>query len=105
LCEQQQQQETSQHLLVGCVFAKEVWFRVLSKVGMQFHAPGIDDEVFQEWWNSAERLTPKCKKKGFNSLIMLVARWLWKHRNACVFENASPSTSRILQAIEEDAKL
>jgi hypothetical protein len=72
---------------------------------MQCHAPGTNDEVFQEWWNSGERLTPKCKKKGLNSLMMLVVWWLWKHRSACVFENASPSTSRILQAIEEDAKL
>jgi hypothetical protein len=102
LCDQQQ--ETAQHLLVGCVFAREVWFRVLSKVGMQSHAPSTNDEVFQEWWKSAERLTPNYKK-GFNSLIMQVTWRLWKHRNACVFEEASPSTSRILQAIEENAKL
>jgi hypothetical protein len=71
-----------------------VWFRVLSKVKMQCHAPGTNDE----------QVTPKCKK-GFSSLVMLITRWLWKHRNACVFEEVSPSTSRILQAIEEDAKL
>jgi hypothetical protein len=98
------QKETA-HLLVGCVFAREVWFRVLSKVGMQCRAPSTNDEVFQEWWKSTEHVTSKCKKKVFNSLVMLVAWWLWKHRNTCVFDEASPSTSRILQAIEEDAKL
>jgi hypothetical protein len=40
------QQEETTHLLVGCVFAREVWFRVLSKVGMQCRAPGTNDEGF-----------------------------------------------------------
>jgi hypothetical protein len=94
-----------QHLLVDCVFAREVWFRIMSKVGLQGCAPGPNDVVFQEWWKSAERVMPNCKKKGFNSLVMLVAWWLWKHRNACVFDKASPDISRIIQHIQEDATL
>jgi hypothetical protein len=85
----------AQHLLVGCVFAKEVWFIVLSKDGMQGCAPGPNDEMFQRWWKSAECVIPKCKRKGFNFIVMLVAWWLWKHRNACVFNEVSPSFSKI----------
>jgi hypothetical protein len=103
LCDQQE--ETAQHLLVSCVFAREVWFRILSKVGLQVCAPGPNDVVFQEWWKSAECVTSNCKKKGFNSLVMLVAWWLWKHRNACVFDAASPNISRIIQRIQEDATI
>jgi hypothetical protein len=38
-------------------------------------------------------------------LVILVAWWLWKHRNTCVFEGASPNTRDILQHIQEDATL
>jgi hypothetical protein len=38
-------------------------------------------------------------EKGFNSLVILVAWWFWKHRNACVFYGASPNISAILQNI------
>jgi hypothetical protein len=33
LCEQEE--ETIQHILISCVFSREVWFRVLSLVGLQ----------------------------------------------------------------------
>jgi hypothetical protein len=33
---------------------------------------------------------PKQKRGGFNSMVALVAWWLWKHRNACVFDKISP---------------
>jgi hypothetical protein len=101
LCDQQ---EEMAHLLVGCVFAREVWFKILSKVGLQGCAPGPNDVVFQEWWKSAECVTSNCTK-GFNSLVMLVVWWLWKHRNACVFDAASPNISRIIQHIQEDATI
>jgi hypothetical protein len=71
LCDQQE--ETTHHLLVGCVFAKEVWFRVLTKVEMQSCAPDPNDEMFQGWWKLAECVIPKCKRKRFNSIVMLVA--------------------------------
>jgi hypothetical protein len=38
------------------------------------------------WWRQAITAAPKEARKGLNSLIILVAWELWKHRNACVFE-------------------
>jgi hypothetical protein len=45
LCEQEE--ETIQHILVSCVFSREVWFRVLSLVGLQRCTPEPGDENFQ----------------------------------------------------------
>jgi hypothetical protein len=42
-------------------------------------------------------------KKGFNTLVILVAWWIWKHRNSCVFDGASPSVARIIQDIRDEA--
>jgi hypothetical protein len=38
-------------------------------------------------------------------MVALVAWWLWKHRNTCVFEGASPSISIIVQDIKEDTRM
>jgi hypothetical protein len=84
LCDQQD--ETVQHILVACVFTREVWFRTLSRLGLQHLAPTSDATVFQEWWREAERNVSKHKKKGFNSIVTLVAWQIWKHRNACVWQ-------------------
>jgi hypothetical protein len=41
-------------------------------------------------------------KKGFNSLVALVAWWIWTHRNAYVFDDISPSVSMVLQNIKDE---
>ena len=84
LCDQED--ETIQHILTSCVFAREIWFRVLSLVGLQQLTPSQDDLVFQEWWRLALTRVSEQQQKGFNSSVILVAWWLWKHHNACVFD-------------------
>jgi hypothetical protein len=66
-----QEEETIQHILVGCVFSKEVWFRVLSMAGLQRCTPTSGAQNFQEWWQAAERMVPKQMRDGLNSLISL----------------------------------
>jgi hypothetical protein len=78
-----------QHLLVSCVFAREVWVQILSKVGLQHLSPDRDERGFQDWWRLVERRVPVARRKGFNSMVALGAWWIWKHRNSCVFEDSS----------------
>jgi hypothetical protein len=81
LCDQAK--ETIQHLLTSCVFAREFWF--------QRCVPDNRDQEFTGWWRKAAKRVSKEKKEGFNTLIILGTWLLWKHRNACAFEGASPS--------------
>jgi hypothetical protein len=58
--------ETIQHILVSCVFARDIWFRILSRVGLMLWCSR----------NDGERLRLVCliqRKKGFNSIVSLVA--------------------------------
>jgi hypothetical protein len=57
LCEQEE--ENIQHILVGCVFSREVWFQFLSGVGLQRCTPDPGEDNFQEWWRAAELRVPK----------------------------------------------
>ena len=103
LCDQAD--ETIQHLLTSCVFAREFWFRVLSPLGLQHGVPSLNEQNFAEWWRKASKRTPKDKRKGFNSLVVMCAWLIWKHRNACVFEGASPNMNDLLRAFSDEHHL
>lgn len=89
LCDQED--EDVQHLFTSCVFAREVWVKVLSPLGLQNLIPSRHANSFADWWRKVIKRVPKCKKKGVNSLIILTAWSLWKHKNSCVFKGTSPS--------------
>jgi hypothetical protein len=44
-------------------------------------------------------------RKGLNSLIILVSWEVWKYRDSCVFEGASPSVQELLQTIGDEWSL
>ena len=43
--------------------------------------------------------------RGVNSLIILGAWMIWKHRNACVFEGVPPSVNSIMRDIKDEHSL
>jgi hypothetical protein len=45
------------------------------------------------------------KEKGLNSMTMLGAWSLWKHRNDCIFKAESPSVSLILSNFRDEHSL
>jgi hypothetical protein len=51
-----QQAETINHLLVSCVFARQVWIGLLQPVGLLKLVPQPADKVFDEWWCSSNLL-------------------------------------------------
>ena len=79
LCDHEE--ETVQHLLTSCVFARSVWFSVLSIVGLQHLTPGLENCNFTDWWCHALQMVPNLPRKGFNSLVVLVAWWICKVGN------------------------
>jgi hypothetical protein len=86
-------------LLVGCAFVREVWTITLQRFGLIHLAPQPAAARFLGWWRQAISAAPKEVRKGLNSLIILVAWELWKHRNACVFEKQRPSIQTVLSSV------
>lgn len=100
-----QEEEDIDHLLVTCVFARETWFRAFQRAGLQHVAPDVSKANLATWWRRAHRRVNRESKKGFNSLVMLVAWALWKHRNRCVFDKRPPRMQDIQREIIEEATL
>jgi hypothetical protein len=84
----------SMHILVACVFERQVWTVIFHVLDLLPLARKLEDSRFSSRWCKTIKATPKEIRKGLNSLIILVAWELWKHRNACVFEGASPCVQR-----------
>jgi hypothetical protein len=66
--------------------------------------PPVEEDDFVEWWLVAIRSTPRALRKGTSSLVMLTVWWLWKHRNAIVFDNAPPNARSLLDTIQSEAR-
>jgi hypothetical protein len=64
-----QGEETINHLLTGCVFAREVWTLVLQNLGLPHSAPQPATARFSRWWRKTTTEAPKETRKGLNSLI------------------------------------
>jgi hypothetical protein len=58
---------------------------------------------FEEWWRLATQHVEGLAKKGFNSLVILGAWSIWKHRNRCVFDDLRPSVGVALQLARDEA--
>jgi len=96
-----QQDETSDHLLLACVFSREVWFRLLSFTNLQKHAPGSDNTL-ADWWLGTRNVVHADVRKPFDSIVFLVTWEIWKERNRRTFDGASRSCSLLLKRIQEE---
>ncbi|WVZ64709.1 hypothetical protein U9M48_014190 [Paspalum notatum var. saurae] len=67
-------------------------------------APTNEDGSFAMWWQFGSQRVGSEARKGFNSIVLLGAWSLWKHRNTCVFDGASPSLDRVLLLAKEEAQ-
>jgi hypothetical protein len=43
------------HLLVSCVFSRQVWYNILKAVDLEKLSPQHGSSCFDEWWEGANR--------------------------------------------------
>jgi hypothetical protein len=60
---------------------------------------------FEDWWRLSCQRVEGLARKGFNSLVILGAWSIWKHRNRCVFDGSPPSVVAHLLLAREEALL
>jgi hypothetical protein len=103
LCDQEA--ETIDHRMVGCVFARQFWLLWLRQVRLQFLAPLIEDWNFMEWWSRINGLVEGAIRQDLNSLVILGAWSIWNHRNQCVFDKISPCVATVIRRAGEEREL
>jgi hypothetical protein len=69
--------ETIDHILVGCVYSREVWHRCFTWLGLHGLDFGLEERVIQ-WWLRTRKMTPRVRRRGFDSFVFLVCWRLWR---------------------------
>jgi hypothetical protein len=88
----------AEHLLIQCVFAREVWYLWRIALGVHFELPS-EDSLFQEWWLLERARFSKVDRTWFDGMVRIVGHSLWKNHNAWCFNNVQrQSTARRLSA-------
>lgn len=103
LCDQEP--ESINHLLAACVFSRQFWFQLLQKVGLQRCCPHPGEASFMDWWRRSSDSVSGLVRHGLNSIIILGAWFLWRHRNRCVFDGAAPDLLGLQVLAEDELKL
>jgi hypothetical protein len=99
LCDQEP--ETINHLILGCVFARQVWARIIGNWGQMVWMPTQEAKLV-DWWTEIN--PPKEARKEVWTVITLVAWTIWTHRNDIVFNGVTPSVDVVLQRIDEEGQ-
>jgi hypothetical protein len=89
------------HIILGCVFSREVWSSCLRSFRLQDHVLVQESDIML-WWTDSRRRLPKSIHHSFDSLFFLVGWTLWKERNAKMFNGVPRSVTQLLQFIEEE---
>lgn len=84
-----QEEENIQHILTSCVFTREFWFKVLTRIGFSSQTPWQNDTAQVHGKHIGFKVSKRASKhlsrsvrKGFNSAIILGAWYLWKHSSS-----------------------
>lgn len=101
LCDQEQ--ESIHHLLVGCVLSRIVWHDIFHSCRLTIAPPDGSSSLF-DWWTRAVQSSPPSHRKAIGMLSALISWAIWRHRNACVFDGATPSHAHLVSYIQEEAR-
>jgi len=97
--------ETISHILVGCVYAREVWSNLLRRWNWLRLAVGLSTHLeLTDWWSWSRKQVHRDDRKAFDTLLVLVVWLLWKQRNNRIFQNSNMLASDLVLRIIEEGK-
>lgn len=96
-----QEDETVDHLLVSCFYARELWCRLLCSIGWEWITPA-PGAVLSAWWMDARCQVPKEQRKGFDLAVLLVSWMMWKERNSRVFNNVASTAAQAARKVLDE---
>ena len=98
-----QEEETINHVLLTCVFSRAVWAVICEALGRMQWAPTAQDTL--DVWLRDKQGPNNLRRKDLHTIFILTIWELWKHRNAAVFEGASPSMDVLIARIKSEGKI
>ncbi|KAF8708580.1 hypothetical protein HU200_029954 [Digitaria exilis] len=99
-----QVEESAGHLILHCVYAKEVWLRMSQETNGLMQVPSTE-LTMEEWWNlSLQGLNKELKQR--TAALMIYTAWnIWKERNRRIFEGIAALPAWVVTMIKEEVNL
>jgi hypothetical protein len=101
LCDQQE--ETIAQLVVSCSFAQQIWWNVATTLQPQMVA--VTPASILDWWTTWRQHWTRSKRRGADSILLLVAWELWKERSVRCFRGANTQVPQFLATLKHEADL
>lgn len=96
-----QQEEMINHILLQCVFARHIWVAIGMALDLPDWTP-MHIDVLAEWCISKAK--GSYSDKDIRTIITL-SMWIpWKHRNAIMFNRATPSLGHVVIVIGKECR-
>uniref|UniRef100_A0A0E0DQW0 Reverse transcriptase zinc-binding domain-containing protein n=1 Tax=Oryza meridionalis TaxID=40149 RepID=A0A0E0DQW0_9ORYZ len=102
LCDQHE--ETIDHILVACPESRQLWWVVLSSIGLPQCLP-LNEDSFYLWLCNSRLKVGAASRRGFDTIATLTAWTIWKERNNRVFNSQQRPWSEIARAMAAEATL
>jgi hypothetical protein len=93
--------ETLNHILLQCRYARTIWFRFLQHRQWE-HLASHADSALVDWWPDAEQRLRARDRCSFKSMVLLVSRSLWLQRNARVFDRDEMPAHTLLEIVDSE---
>jgi hypothetical protein len=99
--------ETVSHLFQECSFSRALWDRVGSWImEVQFRPTSWQQGTdMGTWFIDLGRNSSATRKKGIQSMTMLIIWEIWRERNNRIFNKTSRSVDQVFGTIQDEAKL
>ena len=98
-----QEEETINHVLLTCVFARTVWASIFVALGTPSWIPTAQETLVE--WAVDKRGSNNVNTKDLRTIFALTWWELWKHRNAIIFEDARPCLEYLLGRVRQEGQL
>jgi hypothetical protein len=92
------------HILLGCVFSREVWDIILRAFHLS-NSVAVQQQDVISWWTTTRKRLPKELRRGFDSLVLPMCWSLWKQRNARTFNRLTATPAELGSTISLVADL
>jgi hypothetical protein len=98
-----QEEDSVDHILMQCSYARQVWHGGLQRAGLRIEEPNEHSRL-ETWWLEVRGRIRVKDRPWFDTLVILTSWTVWKQRNARVFGNTSEecNTGPLIDRIHDE---
>lgn len=102
LCDQYE--ESIDHILVACPESRQLWWWTLQAIRSPNCLP-VNEPSFHNWLCESRMKIGERHRRGFDTVVTLMAWTIWKERNNRIFNQQQKSWTEVVKAMAEEAML